>query len=664
MFHPWLYPAILASLPWAFFLLCVYLYLYYQERQKALLVWGACWFFHLLYYIGYLLQVSGYSEIFFPVLTLDLLRAYLQLLGCIYFLKRSLPGIWNVFFFGIGAYSIYQDFSGLKEPMPVTVLLFASYLYTGTIFLRSTDANIGKRLAGVLFLFWSLHAGSFPFLDQTSKEFVSFGFVLGSFFRFSIAISFLLLVLEDSKEAFLRSEAKYRKIVDTSQEGIWVIDHNSITTFMNHKMCQLLGRPVDELIGKSLFELTDPIHKNIIEERLEQRKAGKSEIHEFQFAQPDGSVKWTLMSASPLHDEQGNYEGALAMVTDITPIKMATEALRERERQISTLIQNLPGIAFRCKEDTNWTMEFISDGCKELTGYSASEFVKNTVVAFADIIHPEDRQAVYDSVNDSRWSDRPYQLIYRIVRRDGEIRWLLEQGSAVKNEKGETLALEGFISDFTQVKLAEDIVAEALKEKELLLKEVHHRVKNYLQVLSSLISLHLDQIKASDPVSVLKESQNRILSMAFVHESLYGKQSLSEDFLPEYVKKLTENLLHSFGWNERELTVDIQCDSIQIRQDAFIPIGLILNELVTNCLKHGFPAFLVRDQKILRINVSKKEDSIYLEVEDNGVGKKVTNSNRDSLGLQLIELLTRQLKGTVTDLKRSEGTATQVRFPI
>ncbi|TGL64511.1 PAS domain S-box protein [Leptospira sarikeiensis] len=668
MIHPWLLPTILAATPSAFFLFFVYLYLYKKEKQKALLAWTVCWGFHILGYIGNILQVGGFDSTYryFPVFSIDCLRAFFQLLGCFYFLNRSFSKPFRFLFALAGILAIYLDIfkgSAVYLTWPIYILIGGSQIYTGIIFLRDKNLNAvtGKIFGGWLFILWGIHVLNYPFL-RFHPEFGHFGFMIAGFFRFSLAIVILILFFEETKAALIRTEGNYKKIVETTLEGVWLLDKNDRTTFVNQKMTELLGISEKDMLGKHVLDFAKADARDGTKKRLEDRKMGIAEIHDFSFRRSDGQFVWLLMSANPLFDQQGNYEGSLAMCSDITSYKKAESALKESERQLSTLIRNLPGIAYRCAYDPNWTMEFISEGCFELTGYSPSDFVENRTIAFGNIIHEEDAERVFLEVTDAIRENLTYRLVYRIHHRSGEVRWAFEQGSAVRGENGELIALEGFISDFTQVKIAEEIMENSLHEKDVLLKEVHHRVKNYLQVLSSLLSIQLEG-DTSNPTQVLTESQNRILSMAYVHESLYGKHRISDEFFPEFVSRLVDSLLKSFGHKREEIQIFVNCETLPIKQNSAIPIGLILNELVTNVLKHAFSSKKHSEEKTIKISFYREGNLIHLDVEDNGKGKANQIKSEDSMGLELVELLTKQLKGSVLDLSSDKGTVTRIRFP-
>lgn len=199
---------------------------------------------------------------------------------------------------------------------------------------------------------------------------------------------------------------------------------------------------------------------------------------------------------------------------------------------------------------------------------------------------------------------------------------------------------------------AEDQVKGSLREKEALLKEIHHRVKNNLQIIQSMLNLQLPQIRDEKAIALFKESQNRVYSMALIHEKLYQSESLSKIDFPEYIRSLTTHLFTSYGATARAIRPRILVKDISLDVDTTIPCALIINELVSNSLKHAFPASrLAEETGEISISLSRDTGNRFLlTVSDNGVGLPggFEIENRDSLGLKLVSVLVRQLGGTIS----------------
>jgi two-component sensor histidine kinase len=211
------------------------------------------------------------------------------------------------------------------------------------------------------------------------------------------------------------------------------------------------------------------------------------------------------------------------------------------------------------------------------------------------------------------------------------------------------------------LKSERDRLARSLAEKEILLKEVHHRVKNNLQVIVSLLRLQASQHSDEHIVSPLRESQHRIESMALIHEKLYETDDLREVNLAQHASLLASNLFQSYGAENGRITWRLSLDPLPLGVDQAIPAGLILNELISNALKHAFP----NDRAgCISIGGGRRGELVILEVRDNGVGIPPGLASRKpkSLGLEIVNILTRQLKGTF-DVESGEGAAFRVSFP-
>ncbi len=243
--------------------------------------------------------------------------------------------------------------------------------------------------------------------------------------------------------------------------------------------------------------------------------------------------------------------------------------------------------------------------------------------------------------------------------------------TAEKTEMTELLASQAAISLenarlLDDMRTAEDRVKRSLSEKEVLLKEIHHRVKNNLQIIHSMLNLQLPHIKDEQASNLFKESQNRIYSMALIHEKLYESESLAKIDLAEYIRSLTANLLLSYGVTERTIRCKVRVEDVTLNIDTVVPCALIINELVSNSLKHAFPRSSEGGGTRGEIGIDLRQDSddkFTLAVRDNGVGlpKDFALQQCESLGLKLVGILVKQLKGTI-HLNTSGGAAFTITF--
>jgi two-component sensor histidine kinase len=245
--------------------------------------------------------------------------------------------------------------------------------------------------------------------------------------------------------------------------------------------------------------------------------------------------------------------------------------------------------------------------------------------------------------------------------RDGRIKYVQEQCETFYNPEGKPLRSVGIVQDITDRKQAEEKIRRSLEEKEVLLREIHHRVKNNMQIVSSLLMLQSRNIEDKKYKDMFIDSQNRINSMALIHEKLYQSESIAQINFKEYISDIVSNIFESYSI-KRNIKIDINVENIPIKIDYAVPCGLIINELVTNSLKYAFP-----DDRQGNIKISvKKEDNnmIRLSISDDGIGipKDMDIRNTKSLGLHLVTALAEaQLHGQII-LNREKGTEFQIRF--
>ena len=233
--------------------------------------------------------------------------------------------------------------------------------------------------------------------------------------------------------------------------------------------------------------------------------------------------------------------------------------------------------------------------------------------------------------------------------------------SPVKDSTGKIIGASNIAWDMTERKRAEEQLRASLEEKELLLKEVHHRVKNNLQVVSSLLNLQSGTIKNPELLALFKENQGRVHSMALVHEQLYKSKSLSQIDFASYLKQLAPHLFHSFAVSPAFINLKLDVAKVMLSLDVAIPCALIVNELVSNSLKYAFPGN--RSGEIQIILRAGPNESAVLTVRDNGVGlpKTLDYRNSESLGLQLVNTLTAQLQGEL-EVHNHVGAEFTIRF--
>ncbi|NET27838.1 PAS domain S-box protein [Okeania sp. SIO1I7] len=250
--------------------------------------------------------------------------------------------------------------------------------------------------------------------------------------------------------ALQKSEARYRKLIETANEGIWIIDAENKTSFVNLKMAEMLGYNIDEMLGKSLFDFMDSSGIAIANQNLEYRRQGIAEQHDFKFQHKNGSDVWTIVSTNPILDELGNYVGALGMIADISARKQAEIRLQESEQRYASLAMAAPVGIFRT--DTMGSCTYINDRYSQISGISADMAMKD---GWRKIIHPEDRDWVVSEWHKFVLEISQFRLECRLLQPDGTINWVYAKAVAERNADGTVVGYVGTITDISERKKAE-----------------------------------------------------------------------------------------------------------------------------------------------------------------------------------------------------------------
>jgi len=278
-------------------------------------------------------------------------------------------------------------------------------------------------------------------------------------------------------------------------------------------------------------------------------------------------------------------------------------------------------------------------------------------------IPPEASSVVEEEIERALSTDDPNysnEIEHVIIRADGEKRVIVVRNGVEKDEYGNTIKTIGVNQDITELKQVQNEIKEALKEKEMLLKEIHHRVKNNLMVISSLLNLQSQYIHDEEALDIFMESQNRAKSMALIHERLYRSTDLKRIDFGDYIRTLGNDLYHTYMPEAGRIILKMDLENLMVDINTTVPLGLIVNELITNSMKH---AFLDEVKGEINITFYKKGDEFTLVIDDNGVGLRadLDFKNTETLGLQLVNNLTSQIDGVI-ELDRSNGTRFKITF--
>ena len=486
---------------------------------------------------------------------------------------------------------------------------------------------------------------------------------------------------KQAEQALRESEERFRQVAENAGEWIWEVDANGLYTYASPIVEMILGYTPEDLVGKKhYYDLFAPdIREELKRETLAAfgrrepiRNFVNTNIHK------DGSKVVLETSGAPVLDDRGSLAGYRGTDMDITDRKRSEQALQESEERYRTLIDQIPDYVIVHR---NGILLYVNPSAAAQLGYERKDLIGKPVLPFITPEHHDEVQKMMD-LRIAGEKLRPYEMT--IVAQDGSRHTVLVKGARIQY-MGEPAGLN-VLTDITPIKAAEETIRKAnealekrvtertedltraniqmeeeimarksaeqeisqsLAEKELLLREIHHRVKNNLQIIISLLNLQSRHIHDPKVLNAIQDSQNRVRAMALVHERIYRSHNLATVNLKDYISYLVSQIFGFYIIPHSRIQVTIAMEDYPADIDMAIPIGLIMNELVSNSIKHAFP-----DGRTGGISIECTQpapDTLQFVYNDDGVGFPggFDWKNSESLGLRLVNSLVDQLDGTI-----------------
>ncbi|WP_406670647.1 PAS domain S-box protein [Methanolobus sp. ZRKC4] len=466
-----------------------------------------------------------------------------------------------------------------------------------------------------------------------------------------------------AEKALRDSEKKFRTLFESPNDAIYLTDMQGNILEVNEIACSRMGYTRDEFLSLKHMDI-DASNRGMDFLRLIKELCKiKSNLLETVHMRKDGSTFPVELSSRIV-----KYNGSTAVITiarDISKRKQTERALKdyaeelkrsnELKEEMENIINHSPVIVFKWRSKRNWPVEFVSSNVEQI-GYTVEDFTSNRI-NYADIIHPDDSERTHLHISNYYMKkDAELNYEYRIITKSGDIRWVDERTFSRRDHSGR-ITLQGIILDITERKMAEEAL---LQNEKIRKKEIHHRVKNNLQVISSLLYLASDNFKDKDVIEAFLDSRNRVRSMALIHEELYQSKDMSNIDFSDYTEKLMDYLSKSYGTGNKNIKLSSNIENVYLNVDTAVPLGMIINELVSNSLKH---AFLNGEQGTINVGLRVRDDRFVLKIKDNGIGfpSDMDFRNTESLGLQLVITLVDQIDGTIK-LNTEKGTEFTIDF--
>lgn len=452
------------------------------------------------------------------------------------------------------------------------------------------------------------------------------------------------VLLRQAQAALQESEARYRQLVESMSDGLAAADAGGVITFVNRRFCDMLQLEPEAALGQKFIDFLDEANRARWLAHQEKRRQGLSSSYDLEFTRTDGSRVFVQAAGSPLFDTHGNFAGSVGVLTDMTERRQAEESLRASEAQFRAVFENAPvGISLLDPErkltESNLALERITRMTK--AGLLAGAYRGRKYLRPDGTEMPPDEFASAHAISEKQ----PVRNVETgIVTEDGRVIWTQVSAAPMDLSTGRIVVIT---EDITERKQTEEKIRASLAEKEALLREVHHRVKNNLEVIISLAELQIHDLTDTSAIHYLRELQARVRAIAQVHESLYQSSNLARVMAEKYLNRLAASLAQLFGAPGAQLRV--AAPDIILSMDTAISLGLVVTELLTNACKYAFPPGAERSgiEPEIRVSLRAEAGQLILEVADNGVGLPpgLDWQNVASLGLRLVDHLARQLGG-------------------
>jgi len=462
---------------------------------------------------------------------------------------------------------------------------------------------------------------------------------------------------EGKQEALRESEENFRELAEKSPLGVVIADEKGNQLYVNKRFAEITEYSIDELIGMNGFEvLTRPKDKRKYIERMEKRMKGEpyKEQYERVLLRKDGTAILTEFFTT-----KTKWKGEMCpmmIVQDITERKQTEEALRISQEYSRNVIDSSMDMIITSNKDRN-IVEF-NKAAEENFGYGREEVIGK----LADILYADPQEGLAIHKTTVEQGECAQGIFNR--RKNGEVFPSFLSASLLRDAQGEVIGVMGVSRDITPRKQAEEQIQASLKEKEALLGEIHHRVKNNLQIISSLLDMRAMRTDNKEMINVFEDTRSKIHTMALIHEQLYRSEKFNEINIGVYIRELVNYLLQVHARRNVSVTPHVEYSSVYLSITQAIPCALVINELISNAFKH---AFKEGQKGTIQIFLKKTDlDEIYFQVKDDGIGipKDIDIYTANSLGFKLLRNTVQdQLMGRLS-LQKGSGTTIVVEFKI
>ncbi len=464
-----------------------------------------------------------------------------------------------------------------------------------------------------------------------------------------------------AEEALRESEERYRLLADNTGDSIWTMNLNLEFTYVSPAVIRLRGFTEGEVLSQTIEDIVTPESLNLALSTLKEELA--KDIPErdpsrvkrllLEHYHKDGHTVWLESSLSFLRDNDGKPSGILGVTRDVTERKKTEDALRESEEKLHLVMDGVP--AYLAYVDSCGRYVYVNRAYAEWHGKKKEDFPGKLLKDILDSSYYMKAEPFYmRALNGER-------ILYENTLRDlNSVEHIARVEYVPHISNGQVNGFFALVLDITEQKKAEANSLSILREKELLLKEVHHRIKNNMGSIASLLYLQADTLDDPAAIEAIQDARSRVISMMGIYEMLYRSEDYRSVSVLEYLADLVEKISSTYIHRGR-VVIGRDFDDFRLDSSLLFPSGMIINELLTNALKYAFPDGM--DGSIMIKMKKSGNRTVEISVKDSGVGlpDAVNIARSKGFGLSLVNMLVQQLNGKLS-ISRNGGTEFRVTF--
>ncbi|MGD8426758.1 MAG: PAS domain S-box protein [Balneolaceae bacterium] len=466
----------------------------------------------------------------------------------------------------------------------------------------------------------------------------------------------VLTFIEDITEQ-KKTEMRYQRLFENANDGIFIMDRYKFVE-CNDEVCNIYGCEKNEILGRTPIDFSPDYQpdgkasKEKAKDKINKALNGEPQVFEWKHKKKDGTPIDVEVSLNRL--ELGDEVFVQAIVRDLTEQKKAQDQLRKSEQLFRKLFLKAPGAMIMVDKENR--VKMVNHSFEELFGYTQEELFNQDLDRV--IVAEEEFNSVPRMPGKDFKEGKFYTDVTRYTKEGKKLDLLL--GAIPVYLDNEPIAGFGIYVDITEQKEYERKLKQSLEEKQVLLEEIHHRVKNNLAIISGLLQLQSFETEDEQIRNVLNDSQLRIQSMAIIHEMLYQSEDFIDISFEVYVNKLIDTMKNTLPFDHQHIEINIDTAGVSMDINQAIPCAILINELLTNAYKHAFQG---KDSGTIWVNMKDSKKQIIIEVKDNGIGlpDDFSIESQTSIGMNLIQTLTQQLGGELK-VKNNKGGCFRVCF--